>query len=206
MKNLFTPQNCAMLLIDHQQGTIKLAQNIDYDELVHNTRALARTAIETGIPLVLTSSQEDHFQGLLLDDLQQIAPEAYANRVKRPGVVDAWMYEPFKKAVEATGRKKLIMAGLTNDVCIVYPSISAVEAGYEVQVVADAGGSPTQVADETSLRRMEKHGVTITTTNQVMAELATDWASKEGSAIQRVMYEENLKPMVEGTPRKKAAA
>lgn len=206
MKNLFTPKNCAMLLIDHQQGTIKLAQNIDYDELVHNTRALARTAVETGIPLVLTSSQEDHFQGLLLEDIQQIAPDAYAKRIKRPGVVDAWMYDDFRKAVEATGKKKLIMAGLTNDVCIVYPAISAVEAGYEVQVVADAGGSPTQVADETALRRMEKHGVTITTTNQVMAELATDWASKEGSAIQRVMYEENLKPMVEGAPRKKAAA
>ena len=115
------------------------------------------------------------------------------------------MYEPFKKAVVATGKKKLIMAGLTNDVCIVYPAISAVEDGYEVQVVVDAGGSPTQVADETAIRRMEKHGVTITSTNQVMAELATDWAGKEGSAIQRVMYEENLKPMVEGTPRKKVA-
>lgn len=199
MKNLFTPQNCAMLLIDHQQGTIKLAKNIAYSELVHNTRALARTAVETGIPLVLTSSQEDQFQGPLLNDLQQIAPDAYAARIKRPGVVDAWLYDDFRKAVEATGKKKLIMAGLTNDVCIVYPAISAVEAGYEVQVVADAGGSPTQVADETSLRRMEKHGVTITSTNQVMAELATDWASKEGSAIQRVMYEENLKPLIEAS-------
>ena len=206
MKNLFTPKNCAMLLIDYQQGTIKLAQNIDYDELVHNTRALARTAVETGIPLVLTSSQEDHFQGQLLIDLQQIAPDAYAKRIKRPGVVDAWMYDDFRKAVEALGKKKLIMAGLTNDVCIVYPAISAVESGYEVQVVVDAGGSPTQVADETAIRRMEKHGVTITSTNQVMAELATDWASKEGSAIQRIMYEENLKPMVEGTPRKKSPA
>jgi isochorismate hydrolase len=103
--------------------------------------------------------------------------------------------------VEATEKKKLIMAGLTNDVCIVYPAISAVEAGYEVQVVVDAGGSPTQVADETAIRRMEKHGVIITSTNQLMAELATDWASKEGSVIQRIMYEENLKSMVEGTPR-----
>lgn len=201
MKNLFTPQNAAMLLIDHQQGTIKLARNIDYYELLHNTRALARTAVETNMPLVLTSSQEDHFQGPLLEDIQQIAPDAYAKRIKRPGVVDAWMYDDFRKAVEATGKKKLIMAGLTNDVCIVYPAISAVEAGYEVQVVVDAGGSPTQIADETAIRRMEKHGVTITSTNQVMAELATDWASQEGSTIQRIMYEENLKPMVEGTSR-----
>lgn len=151
MKDLFTTENAVMLLIDHQVGTIKLAISTPYDELVRNTRALARTAIAANMPLVLTSSQEDHFQGLLLDDLQQIAPEAYAGRVKRPGVVDAWAYAPFRVAVEAFSRKKLIMAGLTNDVCIVYPAISAVEDGYEVQVVVDAGGSPTKAADDAAL-------------------------------------------------------
>lgn len=124
-----------MLMIDHQEGTIKLAKNIDYKELLCNTRALCRLAVETGMPLILTSSQEDHFQGQLLEDIQKIAPQHYAERIKRPGVVDAWMYDDFKKAVLATGRKKLIMAGLTNDVCIVYPAISATEDGFEVQVV-----------------------------------------------------------------------
>jgi nicotinamidase-related amidase len=197
MKNLFTTSNAAMLLIDHQVGTIKLAVSTPYDELIRNTRALARTAVEAGMPLVLTSSQEDHFQGLLLDDIQKIAPQAYAQRVKRPGVVDCWLYEPFKAAVLATGRKKLVLAGLTNDVCIVYPAISAVEDGFEVQVVADAGGSPTTAADSAAIERMRAHGVVITSTNQLLAELATDWASVGGSAIQRVLYEENLKHLVE---------
>lgn len=197
MKNLFTPENAVMLLIDHQVGTIKLAVSTPYDEIVRNTRALARTAVETGMPLVLTSSQEDHFQGLLLDDLQAIAPDAYAARVKRPGVVDCWLYPPFKAAVEATGRRKLIMSGLTNDVCIVYPAISALEDGYDVQVVVDAAGSPTTAADETALRRMERAGVTLTSTNQVMAELAMDWASPTGSTIQAIMYQEVLKRLVE---------
>jgi len=197
MKNLFAPADCAILLIDHQVGTIKLSISTPHDEIVRNTRALARTAVEAKIPLVLTSSQEDHFQGLLLKDLQTIAPEAYAARVKRPGVVDCWMYEPFKKAVLATGRRKLIMAGLTNDVCIVYPAISAVEDGFAVQVVGDAGGSPTKFADDSSLNRMAANGVVITSTNQVMAELATDWASPTGGAIQRAMYEEILKRLVE---------
>ena len=197
MKNLFTPADSAMLLIDHQRGTIKLAISTPLDEIVRNTRALCRTATATGMPLVLTSSQEERFQGLLLDDLQQLAPEAYANRVKRPGVVDCWGYAPFRDAVLATGRKRLIMAGLTNDVCIVYPAISAVEEGFEVQVVCDAGGSPTKAADDASLNRMARHGVTITSTNQVMAELATDWASPTGAAIQTVMYEENLRRLVE---------
>lgn len=197
MKNIYTTKNAAMLLIDHQVGTIKLAVSTPYEEIVRNTRALARTAVETGMPLVLTSSQEDHFQGLLLDDLQAIAPDAYANRVKRPGVVDAWLYEPFKEAVVATGRRKLIMAGLTNDVCIVYPAISALEDGYEVQVVVDAAGSPTTSADETALRRMERAGVTLTSTNQIMAELAMDWSSPTGSSIQRIMYEEVLRRLIE---------
>ncbi|MBW4471532.1 MAG: isochorismatase family protein [Stenomitos rutilans HA7619-LM2] len=197
MKNKFTIENSAMLLIDHQQGTIKLARNLPYEEIVQNTRALARTAIETKMPIVLTSSMEDHFQGLLLDDLQKIAPDAYEKRVKRPGVVDCWEYEPYKNAVLATGRKKLIMSGLTNDVCIVYPAISAVEDGFEVQVVVDAGGSPTTLADETSLRRMEKHGVTLTSTNQVMAELANSWSEGAGQTIQTIMYEEILAKLVD---------
>ncbi len=196
MKNKFTVDNAAMLLIDHQQGTIKLARNLPHAEIVQNTRALARTAVETGMPLVLTSSMEDHFQGLLLDDLQTLAPEAYEKRIKRPGIVDCWEYAPYKAAVEATGRKKLIMAGLTNDVCIVYPAISAVEEGYEVQVVVDAGGSPTQIADETALRRMEKHGVTLTSTNQVMAELAVSWSESFGATIQTIMYQEILAELV----------
>jgi nicotinamidase-related amidase len=197
MKNKFTVDNAVMLLIDHQRGTLKLARNIAHEEIIQNMRALARTAVETGMPLVLTSSMEDHFQGLLLEDLRQIAPEAYEKRVKRPGVVDCWEYGPYKAAVEATGRKKLILAGLTNDVCIVYPAISAVEDGYEVQVVVDAGGSPTPLADETARRRMEHHGVTLTSTNQVMAELANSWSQGSGETIQKIMYEEILSKLIQ---------
>jgi len=197
MKGAFTTDDTAMLLIDHQVGTIKLAVSTPRDEIVRNTRALARTAVATQLPLVLTSSQEDHFQGLLLDDLRSIAPEAYAARVKRPGAVDAWQYTAFREAAKKSGRRNLVMAGLTNDVCIVYPAISAVEDGYRVQVVADAGGSPTRAADDAALRRMERAGVVVTTTNQLLAELAMDWATPTGSAIQRIMYEEVLKRLVE---------
>jgi nicotinamidase-related amidase len=197
MKNKFTIENSAMLLIDHQQGTIKLAKNLPHTEIVQNTRALARTAKETGMPLVLTSSMETNFQGMLLEDFKAIAPEEYEARIKRPGIVDCWEYEDYKKAVVATGRKKLIMAGLTNDVCIVYPAISAVEEGYDVQVVVDAGGSPTTLADETALRRMEKHGVTLTSTNQVMAELAVSWSQDFGQIIQTIMYQEILSKLIE---------
>ena len=86
------------------------------------------------------------------------------------------------------GRKKLIIAGVTNDVCTVYPALTLVEAGYEVQVVADAGGSPNTMADDISLRRMEHGGVTLTSTVQLVAELAGSWATPEGGQlIQAIM-------------------
>ena len=190
MNNKFTVDNAAMLLIDHQRGTLHLSRNRAHDEILRNTRALARTAVETAMPLVFTTSMENHFQGLLLDDLRTIAPAAYEQRVKRPGVVDCWEYPDFKTAALASGRKKFILAGLTNDVCIVYPAISAVQEGYEVQVVVDAGGSPSQAADDAAVRRMERHGVVVTSTNQMLAELASSWSEGPGLAIQRILYEE----------------
>lgn len=197
MKNLFTTQDTAMLLIDHQVGTMRLAGSTPSDEIVRNTRALARVAVATGMPLVLTTSQEDRFQGPLIADLEAIASQAHRERIKRPGVVDCWLYEPFHQAVLRTGRRRLVMAGLTNDVCIVYPAISATQDGYEVQVVVDAGGSPTRAADDAAIQRMRSHGVTITSTNQLLAELATDWASPTGQAIVQVMYEEILARLVQ---------
>ena len=85
MKNKFTTENAAMILINHQVGTIKLAKNIPQAEIIMNMRVLARPAVETEMPLVLTSSLETEFQGPLLDDLKKIAPEAYEKRVQRNG-------------------------------------------------------------------------------------------------------------------------
>lgn len=134
MKKKFSTKDAVLLLIDYQVGTIKLAQNIPPAEIIRNMRALARVAIETGMPVVMTSSMESEFQGKTIEDLKEIAPIAYENRVKRTGVVNCWDDPNFKSAVEATGRKKIIMAGLANHVCIVFPSISASQDGYEVQL------------------------------------------------------------------------
>lgn len=193
MKNtLFTPENSAMLLIDHQVGTMGWVRSVDLEQIKRNTLALARTAKETGMPLVLTSSQESNVQGLLFDELQQAVPEAYAARIQREGIVDALKDPAFAQAVSATGRKKLIIAGITTDVCVVYPALTAVQDGYEVQVVVDGSGSPTTLADETALRRMESNGVTLTSTNQLLAELAQDWTSENGQKIMTVLFEEIL--------------
>lgn len=93
----------------------------------------------------------------------------------------------YAAAVTATGRRNLIITGVTNDVCTVYPTLSALQQGYRVQVVADAGGSMSQLADETALRRMDKAGAQITSTNMILTELAADWSSPAGQALQPVV-------------------
>jgi nicotinamidase-related amidase len=89
----------------------------------------------------------------------------------------------FAAAVVATGRKNIVVAGVTNDVCTVYPVLTLIEQGYNVQVVADAGGSPTEMADRAALDRMAKAGATIVSSNMVIAELAGDWSTEEGGQV-----------------------
>ncbi|WP_172378736.1 isochorismatase family protein [Vibrio sp. Vb339] len=186
----FTPENSVMLLIDHQVGTMGWVGSANLEEIKNNTVALARAAHVTKMPLILTSSMEDQAQGPLFNELINAVPEAYENRILRGGVVDSMKDENFAAAVKATGRKNIIIAGITTDVCVVYPAITAIAEGYNVQVVVDGSGSPTTLADETALRRMEKHGVTLTSTNQLIAELAQDWSTDYGSKLIQVLFEE----------------
>lgn len=187
-----TPTNAAMILIDHQVGTLNFAKSIDRAQIEANTRALARAAIALGIPIVFTSSMEDHQQGPLLPALETIAPAAFAARVKRPGVVNCWDDTAFAEACRKTGRTQFIMAGVTTDVCLAPPAISAVTEGFVVTAVVDASGSPTQLTDEIAFRRMERRGVSLTTTTALLSELAHNWASADGQKIMQILGEEIL--------------
>lgn len=195
MIGTFTSADSALLLIDHQVGTMKLIKNIPLDVVKRNTLALAKTAKILGVPVVLTSSQEQNVQGPLLPELDQILPEAFAARVQRAGIVNAWNDPQFKRAVEATGRRNLIMAGVTTDVCLVYPAISACREGYQVQAVMDASGSPYELSEDMSQRRMEREGVVLTATNTLMAELAQDWSRPEGGQLLGILFQEVLPPI-----------
>lgn len=154
--NRFTAEDCALLLIDHQVGTMGWAKSLPFEELKRNALMLAKTAKILNIPVVLTSSMEEYDQGPLFSELASVLPDEFAARIKRAGIVNAMDDENFSQAVKSLGRKKLILAGVTNDVCTVYPALSLAGDGYEVQVVADAGASPTKFADDIALRRMEK--------------------------------------------------
>jgi nicotinamidase-related amidase len=183
----FSAKSAAMLLIDHQIGTMGWAKSMPFEEMKRNALMLAKTAKILGIPTVLTSSMEEYAQGPLLSELKDILPAEFAARIKRLGIVNAMDDENFAAAVKATGRKKLIIAGVTNDVCTVFPALSLLRDGYEVQVVADAGASPSKMADDIAIRRMDKAGVTVTSTNQLIAELAGSWATPEGGQLAQLL-------------------
>lgn len=194
-KSLFSQENSTLVLIDHQVGTMQLIKNISVEVVKRHTLALAKTAKILNIPVILTSSQEENLQGSLLPELQEIVPEAFAARVKRAGIVNAWADPNFCNAIAATGRKNLIMAGVTTSVCLVFPAIDAVQAGYNVQAVMDASGSPSELAESMSRLRMEKAGVILTATDTVMAELAQDWSTPAGQQIIQVLFE-NVLPTI----------
>ena len=113
MPTPFTPADTALLLIDHQVGTMQLIKNLPLDLVRRNTLALAKTATILKVPVVLTSSQEDRVQGPLMPELAALLPAAFDARVRRAGVVNAWADPAFRAAVAATGRRNLVMAGVT---------------------------------------------------------------------------------------------
>jgi len=195
MSNYFTPENSALVLIDHQVGTMQLIKNIDVEQAKKMSLALAKAATILNIPTVLTSSQEDRLQGPLLPELQEILPDAFEKRVKREGIVNAWTDTNFRAAVEATGRKNLIMAGVTTDVCLVFPAIDAVGEGYDVQAVMDASGSPYELSEDMSRRRMQDAGVVLTATNTMIAELAQNWGTPNGQKLIQLLFTDVLPPI-----------
>ena len=191
----FTPADTALVLIDHQIGTMQLIQNADGARARDFTLALAKAAKILRMPVVLTSSQEDRVQGPLMPELAELHPDAFAGRVQRAGVVNAWSDEAFRAAVEATGRKNLAMAGVTTDVCLVFPSIDAVRDGYRVQAVMDASGSPFEFSEQASRDRMRDAGVVLTATNTLIAELAQDWSSEAGGELIGLLFSDVLPPI-----------
>jgi len=186
-KNAITPENAAMLLIDHQLGTMTWTHSHDINLVKANAIKLAKIAAGSGIPVLLTSSMEDHAQGPLMPELQEILPEAFEKRIQRPGIVNAMHFSEFDDAVKAFGRKKLIVAGITTEICVLFPVLQMLDEGYDVYVSADASASYTKYGDDIALRRMEKAGATIITHDQLVSELAIDWRTELGSKLSHIL-------------------
>ncbi|KIV61175.1 Nicotinamidase family protein YcaC [Bacillus mycoides] len=164
----------AVLLVDHQTGLISsLVRDYGVDEFKNNVLALANTAKFFDLPVILTTSFEDGPNGPLMQQLIELFPNA--PKIARPGQINAWDNDEFVKAIEATGKKQLIIAGVVTDVCVAFPALSAINAGYEVFVVTDASGTFSKQVADAALMRMAHGGVQLMNWFSVAAELQRDW-------------------------------
>jgi nicotinamidase-related amidase len=163
----------AVLLVDHQAGLTNLVQDFSPDDFKNNVLALADCAKYFNLPTILTTSFEDGPNGPLVPELKEMFPNA--PYIARPGQINAWDNEDFVKAVKATGKKQLLIAGIVTEVCVAFPTLSALEEGYDVFVVADASGTFNQTTRAAAWSRMEQAGAQMMNWFAVAGELHRDW-------------------------------
>jgi nicotinamidase-related amidase len=165
--------DAVVLLVDHQAGLISLVQDHAPAEFKNNVVALGDVAKFFDLPTILTTSFENGPNGPIVPELKERFPDAPF--IARPGQINAWDNEDFVKAVKATGRKQIIIAGVVTDVCVTFPALSALEEGFDVFVVVDASGTFNEVVRDAAITRMAQAGAQIVNWFSVACELHRDW-------------------------------
>lgn len=165
--------DAAVLLVDHQAGLCSLVGDFSPDEFKNNILGLADLAKYFKLPTILTTSFETGPNGPLVPELKELFPDA--PYIPRPGQINAWDNEDFVKAVKATGKKQLIIAGIVTEVCVAFPALSALEEGYEVFVVTDASGTFNELTRQSAWDRMSAAGAQLMGWFGVACELHRDW-------------------------------
>lgn len=208
---LLNPQNSALILIDFQPQMTFGVANIDRQTLYNNVMLLAKAAKIFNVPTVLTTVETKSFSGNMWPQLLDIFPDQ--EPVERSSM-NSWEDARLVEAVVATGRKKLIMAALWTEVCLAFPALEALQAGYEVYAVEDASGGTSVTAHNAAMRRIEQAGVVPVTALQVLLEYQRDWARKDTyNAVIEVVKEhcgaygqgvEYAYTMVHGAPASRA--
>jgi nicotinamidase-related amidase len=173
---LLNPANSAVIFIDFQPQMTFGVANIDRQTLFNNVILLAKAAKIFKIPTILTTVETKSFSGNMWPQLLDIFPDQ--EPIERSSM-NSWEDEKFVTAVKATGRKKLIMAALWTEVCLAFPALEAMKAGFEVYAVEDASGGTSVTAHNAAMRRVEQAGAVPTTTIQVLLEYQRDWARKD---------------------------
>jgi nicotinamidase-related amidase len=170
---LLDKDNAAVLLVDHQTGLLSLVRDIDPDKFKNNVLALADAAKYFNLPTILTTSFENGPNGPLVPELKEIFPDA--PYIARPGQINAWDNEDFVKAVKATGKKQLIIAGVVTEVCVAFPTLSALAEEFEVFVITDASGTFNALTRDAAWDRMSQAGAQLMTWFGMACELHRDW-------------------------------
>ncbi|MFI0090794.1 hydrolase [Streptomyces bobili] len=169
---LLTPEESVLVLIDHQPFQFANLHSHEPTMIVNNVVGLAKTAKAYGVPTILTTVMEER-GGLIIQGLQDVFPDQKPiNRT----TLNSWEDQRVVDAVKATGRKKLIIAGLYTEICVAFPALQAAGEGFDVYVVTDASGGVSAEAHDMAVRRMVQAGITPITWMAVLAELQRDWA------------------------------
>jgi nicotinamidase-related amidase len=173
---LYTPQDSAVVFIDHQPQMLFGVGGIDRAAFINNVTLLAKAAKEFKVPTVLTAVETEGFSGYVFPQLLDVFP---GQEVIERSSMNSWDSEGFRKAIEATGRKNILMTGLWTEVCIAWPTIEMLGAGYNIYVVGDCCGATSAVAHEAALSRMVQAGAIRLTTIAAILEWQRDWKNKE---------------------------
>ena len=174
---LLTPQNCAFLVIDYQPVQVNSIASMERQRLVSNIVRATKAALLYGLPVV-------HSTVNVATGINKPAIKAIRTLLEKYPTYDrtsinAWEDVEFRKAVEATGRKKLVMTALWTEACLTFPALDALSEGYEVYAVVDAVGGTSVTAHEMALRRIEQAGAKMISVTQLFCELQRDWRRKE---------------------------
>ena len=174
-----TPENAALLLIDHQVGLFTGVRDIPVAELKHNVVALAKAARVLGVPIIATATSPEMWGPIVPELTEVLAGISIINRT----TVNAFDEPRFAKAVETAGRKKLIIAGVSTEVCLALPAIHATGMGYDAYGVIDASGTFSETKRITGLMRMVQAGVIVIDYSTVAVEMLKDNASPKAGAV-----------------------
>jgi len=173
---LLTPQDCALLLIDFQPAMFQGVYSHERMIIVDNVQILAKAAKLFNVPTILSTVAQDTFSGPMMPELTDLFPDQ--TPIDRTSI-NSWIDDRFREAVERTGRKKIVVAGLWTEACVMFPSINMLEAGYEVYIPTDACGDVTPEAHERAVTRLVQAGAVPMTSLQFVFELQQDWARSE---------------------------
>ncbi|MEM0967395.1 MAG: hydrolase [Verrucomicrobiota bacterium] len=173
---LFTAEDTAVVFIDHQPQMTFGVANIDRQTLINNTVLLAKCAKEYGVPAILTAVETEGFSGYIWPELMDVFPDQQP--IERTSM-NSWDDIGFRKAIEATGKKNIIMTGLWTEVCTAWATVSMIGAGYNIYVVEDCCGATSVAAHDAALSRMVQAGAVRLTTIAALLEWQRDWANHD---------------------------
>ncbi len=174
--HLLTPENAALIIIDYQPSQVQAVTSMDRDLLVRNIVSVARTARTFGLPIVLSTVNVANGQGPTIPELKEVLADS--SEIDRTQI-NAWEDVEFRQAVETTGRRKLIMTALWTEVCLAFPSLDALRAGYEVYPVVDAVAGTSPEAHRAGLERIVQAGGQPISWVSLACELQRDWARRD---------------------------